>query len=133
MLKKQVQYFYARSCNKKICFTSLIFNQIHNKFHFREVFSQNRFQTFIEKFNRLKGRLRKCKKCMGCVTSTFPEKITPSRTFHLFLSEKSLSGKVRQLSLSLCQQFLSTATDMVSTANITKIFEPGGEVSFFYF
>ena len=58
-------FFTHDFSNKKISLASLIFNQILNKFHFHEVFSQNSLKIFIEKFNRLKGRLGKCKKYGG--------------------------------------------------------------------
>ena len=65
-------FFTQDFSNKKICFASLIFNQIHNKFHFHEVFSQNSLKTFIEKFNRLKGRLGKFKKYSGVCNQHVP-------------------------------------------------------------
>ena len=70
-------FFTQDFSNKKICFASLIFNQIHNKFHFHKVFSQNSLKTFIEKINRLKGRLGKCKKYSGVCNQHVPWKYTP--------------------------------------------------------
>ena len=67
-----VVFFTEDFSNKKICFASLIFNQIHNTFHFHEVFSQNSFKTFMEKINKLKGWLGKCKKYSGMCTQHVP-------------------------------------------------------------
>ena len=52
--------FTHKFSNRTICFTVLFSNQMHNKFHFHEVFSQNLFQTFIKKIKILKVRLLKC-------------------------------------------------------------------------
>ena len=58
--------FFTQSFrNRRTGFASLVFSQIHNNFHFHEVFSQNSFKTFIEKIKRLKGQLPKCKKYSG--------------------------------------------------------------------
>ena len=51
--------------NRKIWSARLVFNQIHNKFHFQKVYSQNSLKTFIQKIKILKCKLRKCKKYSG--------------------------------------------------------------------
>ena len=52
--------FTHKFSNRTICFTVLFSNQMHNNFHFHEVFSQNLFKTFIKKIKILKVRLLKC-------------------------------------------------------------------------
>ena len=47
--------------NITICFIILLSNQMHNNFHFHEIFSQNNFKTFIEKIRIFNFRLLKCK------------------------------------------------------------------------
>ena len=45
--------FFTQSFrNRRTGFASLVFSQIHNNFHFHEVFSQNSFKTFNEKIKR---------------------------------------------------------------------------------
>ena len=72
-----VVFFTQDFSNRKIYFVSLIFNQIQNNFHFQEVFSQNSFKTFIEKINRLKGQLGKCKNYGGACSQQVPWKYNP--------------------------------------------------------
>ena len=66
-------------------FASLLFNQIHNNFHFHEVFSQNSFKTFIEKIKRLKGQLPKCKKYSGMCNQHVSRKNTPLEDISVIL------------------------------------------------
>ena len=126
-------FFTQNFSNRTICFAILVFNQIHNKFHFRKVFFQSSLNTFLKKIKRLKGQLPKCKKSSVCAISTIPEKIPPSRIFLLFHSCKSLSRKVQKISLSLCQQFLITARGMLSTANINRSLEELTEITCYHF
>ena len=58
-------FFTQNLNNRTICFVILVFNKIHNKFQFLEVFSQKSFKTFIKKIKRLKCRLPNCKKYSG--------------------------------------------------------------------
>ena len=117
-------FFTQNFSNRTICFIILVFNKIHNKFHFRKVFSQNSLKSFLKKIKRLKGRLPKCKKYSGICNQHVSWKITPSRRFLLFYSWKSLSRKVRDLSLSLCYQFEIKATGMLNTPNMDRSFQP---------
>ena len=55
-------FFTQNLNNRTICFVVLVFNKIHNKFQFLEVFSQKSFKTFIKKIKILKRRFPKCKK-----------------------------------------------------------------------
>ena len=52
-------FFIQNFSKRKIEFPSLVFNQIHNNFHFHEVFYQKSLKTFIKKTKSLKGRLGK--------------------------------------------------------------------------
>ena len=52
--------FTQKFSNKTIYFTVLFSNQLHNNFHFHEVFSQNIFKNFIKKIKILNVWLLKC-------------------------------------------------------------------------
>ena len=45
-------FFTQNFRNRRTGLVSLVFNQIHNNFHFHAVFSQNSFKTFNEKIKR---------------------------------------------------------------------------------
>ena len=47
--------------NRTIFLAVLVFNQIRNKFRFREAFSQNSFKIFIDKIKTLTDRIAKFK------------------------------------------------------------------------
>ena len=66
-----IAFFTQNFSNRRTGFASLVFNQIHNNFHFYEVFSQNSFKTFIEKIKRLKSQLPKCKKYSSMCNQRF--------------------------------------------------------------
>ena len=42
-------YLTESFSNRKICSPSLVSNQIHNNFHFQEVYSQNSLKAFFRK------------------------------------------------------------------------------------
>ena len=58
-------FFKQNFRNRRTGFANLVFNEIHNNFHFHEVFSQNSLRSFNEKVKTLKVQLAKCKKYSG--------------------------------------------------------------------
>ena len=70
-------FFTQHFRNRRTGLGSMVFNQMHNNFHFHEVFSQNSFKIFIEKIKRLKCKLPKCKKFSGMCYQHVSWKSTP--------------------------------------------------------
>ena len=116
-------------------FASLVWFPI--KYTVSFIFKKSLFKTlsklFSEKMKDCKVCYQNLKSAVLCVTRTFSGKILPSKTFLLFYSWKSLSIKVWEFSLSLCEQFLVKATDMLSIANIERSFEPLRQITSFHF
>ena len=107
-------YFRQGSWNRKICSLN---------FDFHEVSAINNLKTFLEKIKDWKIGYQNVKSTVVGVTSTLTEKLTQSMTFLLFASWQMLKRKFQELSLNLCEQFLSRATVMViSLTIVTSLF-----------
>ena len=83
-------FFTQNFRNRRTPLASVVFNQMHNNFHFHEVFSQNSFKTFIEKIKRLKGQLPKSKKYSGMCNQHVSWKNTPLGDISVILFLKKL-------------------------------------------